>query len=122
MARVLAGKQSVFIYRYQNNNNRKQNPFKICILTISLLMMNPMDVVVSQTRMVGKKKPFLIKGCYIYYISMPGTTNLDKTEKLGITLSASILQKIDSKRGDIPRSRYIRRAIESYLKKGVGRK
>jgi metal-responsive CopG/Arc/MetJ family transcriptional regulator len=37
------------------------------------------------------------------------------TAKLGITLPKSIIQKIDQKRGDIPRSRYIRRAIERYL-------
>jgi metal-responsive CopG/Arc/MetJ family transcriptional regulator len=37
------------------------------------------------------------------------------TVKLGITLPKSIIQKIDNMRGDIPRSRYIRRAIEKYL-------
>jgi metal-responsive CopG/Arc/MetJ family transcriptional regulator len=42
--------------------------------------------------------------------------NIDRTEKLGITLPKSLLQKIDNKRGDIPRSTYIRRAVESYLK------
>ena len=40
---------------------------------------------------------------------------MDMTVKLGITLPKSIIQKIDNKRGDIPRSRYIRRAIERYL-------
>jgi metal-responsive CopG/Arc/MetJ family transcriptional regulator len=40
---------------------------------------------------------------------------VDMTEKLGITLPKSILLKIDQKRGDIPRSRYIRRAIERYV-------
>jgi hypothetical protein len=40
---------------------------------------------------------------------------IDNTVKLGITLPRSILQKIDQKRGDIPRSRYIRRAVEKYL-------
>lgn len=40
----------------------------------------------------------------------------DRTEKLGITLPISLLQKIDNKRGDIPRSTYIRRAVENYLK------
>jgi metal-responsive CopG/Arc/MetJ family transcriptional regulator len=40
----------------------------------------------------------------------------DRTEKLGITLPISLLQKIDTNRGDIPRSKYIRRAIESYFK------
>ena len=42
-------------------------------------------------------------------------TTMDMTEKIGITLPKSILQKIDQKRGDIPRSRYIRRAVERYL-------
>jgi hypothetical protein len=31
----------------------------------------------------------------------------DRTEKLGITLPISLLQKIDNNRGDIPRSKYI---------------
>jgi metal-responsive CopG/Arc/MetJ family transcriptional regulator len=42
-------------------------------------------------------------------------TTMDMTVKLGITLPKSMIQKIDQKRGDIPRSRYIRRAIEKYL-------
>jgi len=48
---------------------------------------------------------------------MMSSTNVvtDNTVKLGITLPKSIIQKIDQKRGDIPRSRYIRRAIERYL-------
>jgi metal-responsive CopG/Arc/MetJ family transcriptional regulator len=41
----------------------------------------------------------------------------DDTEKLGITLPKSMIQKIDHRRGDIPRSRYIRRAVENYLSK-----
>jgi hypothetical protein len=40
----------------------------------------------------------------------------DRTEKLGTTLPISLLQKIDHKRGDIPRSTYIRRAVENYVK------
>jgi metal-responsive CopG/Arc/MetJ family transcriptional regulator len=40
---------------------------------------------------------------------------MDMTEKLGITLPKSTIQKIDQRRGDIPRSRYIRRAVERYL-------
>jgi metal-responsive CopG/Arc/MetJ family transcriptional regulator len=40
---------------------------------------------------------------------------MDMTVKLAITLPKSILQTIDQRRGDIPRSRYIRRAIERYL-------
>jgi len=39
----------------------------------------------------------------------------DNTIKLGITLPKSIIHTIDQKRGDIPRSRFIRRAIERYL-------
>jgi metal-responsive CopG/Arc/MetJ family transcriptional regulator len=42
-------------------------------------------------------------------------TTMDMTEKIGITLPKSIIQKIDQKRGDIARSRYIRKAIERYL-------
>jgi hypothetical protein len=37
---------------------------------------------------------------------------IDMTVKLGITLPRSIIQKIDQRRGDIPRSRYIRSEIE----------
>ena len=44
----------------------------------------------------------------------------DNTVKLGITLPKSIIQKIDQKRGDIARSRYIRRAIEKYLSSSKG--
>jgi metal-responsive CopG/Arc/MetJ family transcriptional regulator len=44
------------------------------------------------------------------------TYNEDRTEKLGITLPKSLLQKIDNQRGDVPRSTFIRRAAESYLK------
>ena len=47
---------------------------------------------------------------------MVSTTKLDRTEKLGITLPLALLQKIESERGDIPRSTFIRRSIESYLK------
>ena len=47
---------------------------------------------------------------------MIGTTDRDRTEKLGITLPISLLKQIENKRGDIPRSTFIRRAVESYLK------
>ena len=40
---------------------------------------------------------------------------MDMTVKLGITLPKSIVQKIDQKRGNIPRREYIRRVIERYL-------
>jgi metal-responsive CopG/Arc/MetJ family transcriptional regulator len=57
--------------------------------------------------------------CVVHYTSMTSSTivaaTVDMTIKLGITLPKSIIQKIDNRRGDIPRSRYIRRAIERYL-------
>jgi metal-responsive CopG/Arc/MetJ family transcriptional regulator len=49
-------------------------------------------------------------------MSMVSTTAADRTEKLGITLPISLLKQIDNKRGDVPRSTFIRKAIESYLK------
>jgi metal-responsive CopG/Arc/MetJ family transcriptional regulator len=53
----------------------------------------------------------------LYSTSMTSSTIvvIDNTVKLGITLPKSILQTIDQKLGDIPRSKYIRRAIEKYL-------
>ena len=58
--------------------------------------------------------------CIVHSTSMTSSTivaatTMDMTVKLGITLPKSMIQKIDQKRGDIPRSRYIRRAIERYL-------
>jgi metal-responsive CopG/Arc/MetJ family transcriptional regulator len=57
--------------------------------------------------------------CVVHCTSMTSSTiaaaTMDMTVKLGITLPKSIIQKIDNKRGDIPRSRYIRRVIERYL-------
>jgi metal-responsive CopG/Arc/MetJ family transcriptional regulator len=44
------------------------------------------------------------------------TKSDDNTDKLGITLPKSMIERIDKARGDVPRSRFIRRAIESYLK------
>jgi metal-responsive CopG/Arc/MetJ family transcriptional regulator len=41
------------------------------------------------------------------------STTTSKKDRTGITLPVSLLKKIDNKRGDIPRSKYIRRAIES---------
>jgi hypothetical protein len=43
-------------------------------------------------------------------------STLDNTEKLGITLPESTIERIGRQRVDIPRNRYIRRAIERYLK------
>jgi metal-responsive CopG/Arc/MetJ family transcriptional regulator len=55
-----------------------------------------------------------MKSTYKSFLYMLAAT-VDMTVKLGITLPKSILLKIDQRRGDIPRSRYIRRAIERYL-------
>jgi metal-responsive CopG/Arc/MetJ family transcriptional regulator len=49
---------------------------------------------------------------------MAGTTYNDKTEKVGITLPNSLIKQTDKLRGDVPRSTYIRRAVEYYLKQG----
>jgi metal-responsive CopG/Arc/MetJ family transcriptional regulator len=49
-------------------------------------------------------------------VSTTTTNKGDRTEKLGITLPVSLLKQIENKRGDIPRSTFIRRAVESYLK------
>ena len=58
--------------------------------------------------------------CIVHSTSMTSSTivaatTTDMSQKIGITLPKSILQTIDQKRGDIARSRYIRRAIEKYL-------
>jgi metal-responsive CopG/Arc/MetJ family transcriptional regulator len=55
--------------------------------------------------------------CVAHCTSMTSSTiaTVDMTVKLGITLPKSMIQKIDQKRGDIPRSRYIRRAVERHL-------
>jgi metal-responsive CopG/Arc/MetJ family transcriptional regulator len=47
---------------------------------------------------------------------MVSYTKNDRTGKLGITLPISLLHKINIKRGDVPKSTFIRRAVESYLK------
>ena len=52
---------------------------------------------------------------------MVSTTKNDRTGKLGITLHETLLHTIDNKRGDIPRSTFIRRAVESYLMKAKER-
>ena len=63
--------------------------------------------------------------CVVYCTSMTSSTiaaTMDMTVKLGITLPKSTILRIDQKRGDIPRSRFISRAVESYLDKGMGKK
>ena len=55
----------------------------------------------------------------VHSTSMTSSTivaaTMDNTVKLGITLPKSMIQKIDQKRGNIPRREYIRRVIERYL-------
>jgi metal-responsive CopG/Arc/MetJ family transcriptional regulator len=41
----------------------------------------------------------------------------DQTQKLGITLPMLLLRETDKVRGDVPRSTFIRRAIEQFLRK-----
>jgi metal-responsive CopG/Arc/MetJ family transcriptional regulator len=65
--------------------------------------------------------------CIVHCTNMTSSTivtatTMDMTVKLGITLPKSTILKIDSKRGDIPRSRFIRRAVESYLGNGMDKK
>lgn len=42
----------------------------------------------------------------------------NKSEKVGITLPISLVKQTDMTRGDIPRSTFIRKAVENYLKHG----
>ena len=49
---------------------------------------------------------------------MSGTTYIDRTKKVGITLPNSLVKQTDKLRGDVPRSTYIRRTVEYYLKQG----
>jgi len=53
---------------------------------------------------------------------MSSTTYNDKTKKVGIMLPNSLIKQIDKLRGDIPRSTYIRRAVEYYLKQSKVRR
>jgi len=50
---------------------------------------------------------------------MTNPTMFDKCVKVGITLPKEMIKKLDQIRGDISRSRYIYRALESYMKKGT---
>ena len=46
----------------------------------------------------------------------------DNTVKLGSILAESVIQKIDQEHRDIQRSRFIRRAVKSYLSKAMSKK
>jgi metal-responsive CopG/Arc/MetJ family transcriptional regulator len=47
---------------------------------------------------------------------MKRTTKDNKTEKVGITLPIVLVRQTDKARGDIPRSTFIRRALEQYIR------
>jgi metal-responsive CopG/Arc/MetJ family transcriptional regulator len=46
---------------------------------------------------------------------MRGAAKIDRTQKCGITLPIILVKQVDRVRGDIPRSTYIRRAVEQYM-------
>jgi metal-responsive CopG/Arc/MetJ family transcriptional regulator len=52
---------------------------------------------------------------------MKHTAQGDKTEKVGITLPIVLVKQTDKARGDIPRSTFIRRALEQYIRAMVGK-
>jgi metal-responsive CopG/Arc/MetJ family transcriptional regulator len=54
----------------------------------------------------------------IYNTSMKRTTQGDKTEKVGITLPIVLIKQTDKAHGNIPRSTFIRRAVEQFLRNG----
>jgi metal-responsive CopG/Arc/MetJ family transcriptional regulator len=47
---------------------------------------------------------------------MKRTTKDNKTDKVGITLPIVLVRQTDKARGDIPRSTFIRRALEQYIR------
>ena len=53
---------------------------------------------------------------------MRSTTYNDKTKKVCITLPNSLIKQVEKLRGDIPRSTYIRRVVEYYLRKSKVRR
>jgi metal-responsive CopG/Arc/MetJ family transcriptional regulator len=47
---------------------------------------------------------------------MKHTNIIDKTEKVGITLPITLVKRTAKARGDIPRSTFIRKAVEQYIR------
>jgi hypothetical protein len=47
---------------------------------------------------------------------MKSTTPDDKTEKVEMTLPIVLVKQTDKARGDIPKSTFIRRAVEQYIR------
>jgi metal-responsive CopG/Arc/MetJ family transcriptional regulator len=46
---------------------------------------------------------------------MRGAAKIDRTQKCGITLPIVLVKQINKAHGDIPRSTFIRRAVEQYI-------
>jgi Ribbon-helix-helix domain len=67
----------------------------------------------------NNSKPILVLCNMTKKLRASTVATTDMAVKLGITLPKSILRKLDQTRADIPRSRYIRRAIENYLSKNT---
>ena len=67
------------------------------------------------------KNDILIALATIYNTSMKRTTMIDKTEKVGITLPIRLVKQTDKARRDIPRSTFIRRAVEQYIRRKGGK-
>jgi len=53
---------------------------------------------------------------------MRGAAKIDRTQKCGITLPITLVKQVDKIRGDVPRSTFIRRAVEQYMKGKSGSK
>jgi hypothetical protein len=84
-------------------------------MTCDLSYKNTLGSSILYMCIFSMKKKTLIASI-IRYIGMVSTTDRDITEKLGITLPISLLKQIDNKRGDIPRSMFIRLTVESYVR------
>ena len=52
---------------------------------------------------------------------MKRATQGDKTEKVGITLPIVLVKLTNKASGDIPRSTFIRRAVEQYIREKGGK-
>ncbi|MDQ6668715.1 MAG: type II toxin-antitoxin system HicB family antitoxin [Thermoproteota archaeon] len=46
----------------------------------------------------------------------PRTTQDDKIEKVGITLPITLMKQVDKARGNMPRSTFILRGLEQYIR------
>ena len=69
----------------------------------------------SSRTYIGTK--YLYVNGTVYSTSMIRTTPDDRIENVGITLPLSLVKETDKARGDMPRSTFIRRAVDQYLKR-----